>query len=111
MAPNQPARLQKRSRASDVAERSSRSGEERSKRRRTSNAHESENLKVAELSGSTDAANATEIVDGSLQATDQSKNPASWSFSSPVGGRYSNLDPILTDDEALVLFSYFDYVS
>lgn len=27
------------------------------------------------------------------------KTPAPWSFSRPIGGRYTNLDPILTQDE------------
>lgn len=99
MPANQSARHQKRSRLSDAAsEKSARPNEERSKRRRVSGGNGNPNLKTEEP--------IDEVKDGSngnaqTQDVDMvQKSPAPWSFSRPVGGRYNNLDPILTDDEA-----------
>lgn len=99
MAANQSARQQKRSRLSDAAsEKPARLNEERSKRRRVSGANENQSLqKVEPTDGVKESSN------GVVQTQDaetKQKNPAPWSFSRPVGGRYNNLDPILTDDEA-----------
>ncbi|KAJ5580135.1 uncharacterized protein N7459_006120 [Penicillium hispanicum] len=85
-AGNQSARHHKRSRASDA-------GEERTKRRRTSDAHGSHGSEVVNPSSSSNA-------DGPSPGADKPRSSAQWSFSRPVGGRYSNLDPILTQDEA-----------
>ncbi|KAJ5852814.1 hypothetical protein N7534_005357 [Penicillium rubens] len=102
MAANQSARQQKRSRLSDAAsEKPARSNEERSKRRRVSGANENQTLHTVKP---TDLVK--EDSNGDVQTQDaetKQKNPAPWSFSRPVGGRYNNLDPILTDDEAYLL--------
>lgn len=99
MVANQSARQQKRSRLSDAAsEKPARSNEERSKRRRVSGANENQTLQTVKP---TDPVK--EGSNGAAQTEDaetKPKNPAPWSFSRPVGGRYNNLDPILTDDEA-----------
>lgn len=99
MVANQSARQQKRSRLSDAAsEKPPRSNEERSKRRRVSGASENQSLQTVEpTDGVKEGSN------GDVQTQDaetKQKSPAPWSFSRPVGGRYNNLDPILTDDEA-----------
>ncbi|KAJ6147402.1 hypothetical protein N7497_009384 [Penicillium chrysogenum] len=102
MAANQSARQQKRSRLSDAAsEKPARSNEERSKRRRVSGANENQTLHTVKP---TDLVK--EDSNGDVQTQDaetKQKNPAPWSFSRPIGGRYNNLDPILTDDEAYLL--------
>ncbi|KAJ5782186.1 hypothetical protein N7457_003960 [Penicillium paradoxum] len=102
MVANQSARQQKRSRLSDAAlEKPARSNEERSKRRRVSAANETQSLQTVEP-----AEDVKEVSNSDAQTQDvesRQKTPASWSFSRPVGGRYNNLDPILTDDEAYLL--------
>lgn len=97
MAINQSARHQKRSRASDGAEKFSRSGVDRAKRRRTSEGNDTQKAEPAESSSI-----ATNVPDGGelLRDMDQRKGPVLWSFSRPVGGRYSNMDPVMTADEA-----------
>lgn len=100
MVANQSARQQKRSRLSDAAssEKPTRSNEERSKRRRVSGTNENQSLQIVEPTD-----NVKEGPNGDVQTQDvetKSKSPAPWSFSRPVGGRYNNLDPILTEDEA-----------
>lgn len=97
MAPNQSARHQKRSRASDAAEKVSRPGEERSKRRRTSDVIDTQSPKKSKASSSTEAAINGDPPSKELQ---ERKSSAPWSFSRPVGGRYINLDPVMTTDEA-----------
>lgn len=97
MAPNQSARHQKRSRASDAAEKVSRPGEERNKRRRTSDVIDTQSPKKVKASAS---AENTSSVNAPSQELQERKSPAPWSFSRPVGGRYSNLDPVMTTDEA-----------
>lgn len=99
MPANQSTRQQKRSRLSDAApERSARSNEERLKRRRVSETNETESLQqIVPANGSKEGSNSH----AQMQDVEaKQKSPASWSFSRPVGGRYNNLDPILTDDEA-----------
>lgn len=96
MAINQSARHQKRSRASDEAEKVSRSGDQRAKRRRTSEGNDTQKAGSAEAS----SISINISGDGDLRDMEQRKGPASWSFSRPVGGRYSNLDPLMTADEA-----------
>ncbi|KAJ5969851.1 hypothetical protein N7501_006099 [Penicillium viridicatum] len=102
MVANQSARQQKRSRLSDAAsEKPARSNEERSKRRRVSGANEDQSPQTV---GPTDRVK--EGSNGDVQTQDvetKQKSPAPWSFSRPVGGRYNNLDPILTEDEAYLL--------
>ncbi|KAJ6104192.1 hypothetical protein N7523_010512 [Penicillium sp. IBT 18751x] len=90
MAGSQSTKHQKRSRGSDAAEKVSRPSDDRNKRRRTSDANDAP-MKQLAISSS-----------GSImsQETEKRKGSAPWSFSRPVGGRYSNLDPILTADEA-----------
>ncbi|KAJ5389303.1 uncharacterized protein N7496_000371 [Penicillium cataractarum] len=97
MAPNQSARHQKRSRASDAAEKVSRPGEERSKRRRTSDVIDTQSPKKTKASSSTEVAINGDAPSKALQ---ERKSSAPWSFSRPVGGRYTNLDPVMTTDEA-----------
>lgn len=97
MAPTQSARHQKRSRASDVAEKVSRPGDERTKRRRTSDVIDVQSPKKAKASSN---AEATSNGDAPSQELQERKSSAPWSFSRPVGGRYSNLDPAMTTDEA-----------
>jgi NET1-associated nuclear protein 1 (U3 small nucleolar RNA-associated protein 17) len=97
MAPNQSARHQKRSRASDAAEKVSRPGEERTKRRRTSDVIDVQSPKNPKASSNADA---TSHGDAPSQELQERKSSAPWSFSRPVGGRYSNLDPVMTTDEA-----------
>lgn len=96
MAANQSARQQKRSRPSDAAEKPVRSNDERSKKRRVSGANENQSPQSIKQSK-------TVTVSGSeIQTEDaetKQKAPAPWSFSRPIGGRYTNLDPILTEDE------------
>ncbi|KAJ5951775.1 uncharacterized protein N7479_010188 [Penicillium vulpinum] len=101
MVANQSARQQKRSRLSDAAsEKPARSNEERPKRRRVSGANENQNLqKIKPTDGVKGRSNDVQTQD----AETKQKSPAPWSFSRPVGGRYNNLDPILTDDEAYLL--------
>ncbi|OQE35110.1 hypothetical protein PENCOP_c014G02798 [Penicillium coprophilum] len=102
MTANQTARQQKRSRLSDAAsDKPARSNGERSKRRRVSGANENQSHQTVE---STDGVK--EVSNGDVQTQDvepKQKGPAPWSFSRPVGGRYNNLDPILTDDETYLL--------
>jgi len=93
MAGSQSTKHQKRSRGSDAAEKVSRSGDERAKRRRTSEGNDAQKSHLAESSAG----------DSPSQDVERRKGSAPWSFSRPVGGRYSNLDPILTADEAWVV--------
>ncbi|KAJ5175507.1 uncharacterized protein N7482_001384 [Penicillium canariense] len=97
MAPNQSARHQKRSRASDAAEKVSRPGEERTKRRRTSDVIDVQSPKEAKPASTAQDVSNDDIPS---QEVRKRKNSAPWSFSRPVGGRYSNLDPVMTVDEA-----------
>ncbi|KAF7712086.1 Uncharacterized protein PECH_004637 [Penicillium ucsense] len=97
MAPNQSAKQQKRSRASDVAEKVSRSVEERTKRRRTSDVTEEQSLVNSNGSTGKEVAVARDV---SSQEQKERKKAAPWSFSRPVGGRYRNLDPVMTEDES-----------
>ncbi|KXG51919.1 uncharacterized protein PGRI_093120 [Penicillium griseofulvum] len=102
MAANQSARQQKRSRLSDAAsEKPARSNEERSKRRRVSGANESQSQQTVEPTDSVKAVSNDHVQTQDVET--KQKGPAPWSFSRPVGGRYNNLDPILTDDEAYLL--------
>lgn len=86
---------QKRSRASDASEKVPRSSD---KRRRTSDAQEVQ-VRGPKKARKSDASTAVE-----KKAAPEKKvaasSPVPWSFSRPVGGRYSNLDPLITDDEA-----------
>jgi NET1-associated nuclear protein 1 (U3 small nucleolar RNA-associated protein 17) len=97
MAPNQSAGHQKRSRASDAAEKVSRPGEERTKRRRTSDVVDTQSPKKTKASSD---AIVVSNGDAPSQELQERKSSAPWSFSRPVGGRYSNLDPDMTADEA-----------
>ncbi|KAJ5312918.1 hypothetical protein PENANT_c018G01177 [Penicillium antarcticum] len=101
MPANQSARHQKRSRLSDAAsEKSARPSEERSKRRRVSG-NVNANFQTEErIDEAKDGINGNAQTQGVVMLQ---KSPAPWSFSRPVGGRYNNLDPILTDDEAYLL--------
>ncbi|KAJ5128434.1 hypothetical protein N7526_006600 [Penicillium atrosanguineum] len=90
MTGNQSKKHQKRSRGSDAAEKVSRSSDDRTKRRRTSEVNDAPMKQLATPS----------IGDPPSQDMEKRKGSAPWSFSRPVGGRYSNLDPILTKDEA-----------
>jgi NET1-associated nuclear protein 1 (U3 small nucleolar RNA-associated protein 17) len=96
MPANQSARQQKRSRLSDAAfEKPARANDERSKRRRVSGAN-------GNNSKTTESSKAVTVSSSDVQTQDaetKQKNPAPWSFSRPIGGRYTNLDPILTQDE------------
>lgn len=99
MAGNQSNRQQKRSRASDAAEKVSRP-EEPSKRRRTSEGNEE--VQGNEVQGTSEKSS-TRPNRKARRAIGEEKRknaPVPWSFSRPVGGRYSNLDPVVTDDEA-----------
>lgn len=97
MAGTQPPRHQKRSRASDAAEKASRAGDERVKRRRTSDTKGQKNTKTVKTSDAASEPSNGQVVS---QNVEKRKGAAPWSFSRPVGGRYSNLDPIITADEA-----------
>lgn len=97
MGENQPNKQQKRSRASDAAEKVSRSSDERTKRRRTSDGLEAQDSSVK---SSPSVVNKVRKSDVSSDAGEKQTTPAPWSFSRPVGGRYSNLDPVVTEDEA-----------
>ncbi|KAJ5339076.1 hypothetical protein N7452_005804 [Penicillium brevicompactum] len=100
MAANQSARQQKRSRPSDAAEKPVRSNDERSKKRRVSGANESQSPQSIKKS------KAVTVSGSEIQTEDaetKQKAPAPWSFSRPIGGRYTNLDPILTEDETSLL--------
>ncbi|CAG7960721.1 unnamed protein product [Penicillium salamii] len=99
MAANQSARQQKRSRPSDAAEKPARSNDERSKKRRVSGANENQSPQATKQS------KAVTVSSGDVQADAEAKQkaPAPWSFSRPIGGRYTNLDPILTEDETSLL--------
>lgn len=90
-------RQQKRSRASDVAEKVSRPTDAGTKRRRTSESHEDQ---ASATKPSSDAIKKVRKSDVSLNGEEKRNAPVPWSFSRPVGGRYSNLDPIVTEDEA-----------
>jgi hypothetical protein len=91
------SRQQKRSRASDAAEKVSRPSDAGTKRRRTSETHEAQASATKPSSG---AIKKVRKSDASLIGEEKSSASAPWSFSRPVGGRYSNLDPIVTEDEA-----------
>lgn len=97
MAANQSARHQKRSRGSDAAEKVSRMGDERTKRRRTSDGSETQKVPLVKSPSASQKVSNSET---SSQAVGKQKDPAPWSFSRPVGGRYSNLDPVMTVDES-----------
>jgi NET1-associated nuclear protein 1 (U3 small nucleolar RNA-associated protein 17) len=95
MAASQSARQQKRSRLSDAtSEKPARANDERSKRRRVSGANE-QNQPIESTKAVTVSSSHVQTQD----AETKQKNPAPWSFSRPIGGRYTNLDPILTQDE------------
>lgn len=85
------ARKQKRSRLSDAAsDKAPTPNEDRVKRRRFS-----------ENSVSIDkpSSQAQDVL--AVQSSDiQSKKTRPWLFDRPVGGRYTNLDPLVTPDEA-----------
>ena len=99
MVANQSARQQKRSRLSDAAsEKLARSNEERPKRRRVSGANENPSPGTVEPSDGVKQGSIGDVQTQDAEITQ--KSPAPWSFSRPVGGRYNNLNPILTDDEA-----------
>ena len=97
MAANQSPRHQKRSRASEAAEKAARSNDERVKRRRTSEANDDQSSKKVKASNASQ-----EVPSGDVPALDgeKRKSTSPWSFSRPVGGRYSILDPVMTQDEA-----------
>lgn len=82
------ARKQKRSRLSDAAsDKAPTPNEDRVKRRRFS-----ENSVSIDRPGSQVPA---------VQSSDlQPKKTQPWVFARPVGGRYANLDPLVTPDEA-----------
>lgn len=96
MAPNQSARQQKRSRLSDAAEQPVRSNDERSKRRRVQDAAAKDSSQTTHESKAVTVSK-DDILTENAEA--KQKTPAPWSFSRPIGGRYTNLDPILTQDE------------
>ena len=95
MAANKSARQQKRSRLSDAAsEKPAQANDERSKRRRVSGANE--------INQTVEPSKAVTVSSSDVQTEDaesKQKNPAPWSFSRPIGGHYTNLDPILIQDE------------
>lgn len=90
MAANQSVRHQKRSRAKDGLENVVLSGDERAKRRRTSDGDGTQNpgTSLNTLSG-----------EDMAKGAEKQKGSVAWSFSRPVGGRYSNADPIMTTNE------------
>ncbi|KAJ5778578.1 hypothetical protein N7520_001824 [Penicillium odoratum] len=90
-----PAQHQKRSRASDAADKPSRPTEER-KRRRTSDVNAQSQKKTKESSTALEAS----VGDAPSLELQKHKSRAPWSFSRPVGGRYSNVDTVMTSDEA-----------
>ncbi|KAJ5109791.1 hypothetical protein N7532_002436 [Penicillium argentinense] len=96
MAGNQSNRQQKRSRASDAAEKVSRSSDDRAKRRRTSEANEG----PKEPKPFSNVVQEKQSDGASSDSVEKRSAAAPWSFSRPVGGRYSNLDPVVTEDEA-----------
>ncbi|KAJ5622029.1 hypothetical protein N7528_005261, partial [Penicillium herquei] len=96
IANNMSPKHQKRSRANDAADKPPRPTEERVKRRRTSDAPNVKDTKKAKSSTSTEVVPAGET---SL-AVQKQQSTAPWSFSRPVGGRYSNVNPVMTQDEA-----------
>lgn len=98
----QSNRHQKRSRASDAAEKVPQLSDDRTKRRRTSEGHEVQESSVKDSSSATKkVAKRVRKSDASSNGVGEKRNgQAPWSFSRPVGGRYSNLDPVVTEDEA-----------
>ncbi|KAJ5180772.1 hypothetical protein N7492_003982 [Penicillium capsulatum] len=97
MAGPQSPRHQKRSRASDAAEKASRPSDGPVKRRRTSDTKIVPKTKVVNPS-TTAGKEVSKMVPPIQEVGKQIAAP--WSFSRPVCGRYSNLDPIITPDEA-----------
>lgn len=97
MAVNQSDRQRKRSRASDVAEKTSQPADDQSKRRRVSDANAATKSLVVAASG--DLQKATKSASTKINV-EESQNQTSWLFSSAVGGRYNRLDPVMTSDEA-----------
>ncbi|KAJ5929710.1 hypothetical protein N7454_006660 [Penicillium verhagenii] len=91
-----PAQQQKRSRASEAADKPSRPTEER-KRRRTSDV---KNTQIQKKTKALSPAPATEEADVPSLEVEKYKSNAPWSFSRPVGGRYSNVNTVMTADEA-----------
>ncbi|KAJ5096264.1 hypothetical protein NUU61_005620 [Penicillium alfredii] len=90
-----PLARQKRNRVSDAAEKP-RSTEDRVKRRRFSETSEAQKIEPVK------PVSAEGVSNSNVQVQDVSRcsTLAPWSFSRPLAGRYSNLDPILTADEA-----------
>ena len=80
------ARKQKRSRLSDTAfDKAPTPNEDRAKRRR--------------FSGNSVSINKPDVP--TVQSSDvQPKKTQPWLFARPVGGRFTNLDPLVTPDEA-----------
>lgn len=97
MATNMSAQQQKRSRASDATDKPPRPTQERVKRRRTSDADEAKALKKTK---NTSPAPEPSTGDTPSLEVEKQKSTAPWSFSRPVGGRYSNVNPVMTQDEA-----------
>lgn len=96
MAETKSPRHQKRSRASDAAEKASQRNDGPVKRRRTSDTNDNQKTKALKPSTAT-----KEVSKVETQVQEVGKQIAApWSFSRPVGGCYSNLDPIITPDEA-----------
>lgn len=94
---NLSERQQKRSRASDAAEKPPKPTQERSKRRRTSDVNEAKALKKTK---NTTPAQDTPTKDTPSLELEKQKSTTPWSFSRPVGGRYSHVNPVMTKDEA-----------
>ena len=92
------SRHQKRSRASDAADKPSRLSEERVKRRRTSDVNEAQ--ESSKKTKNSSPSRGTPVSDSSATGLVKRKSTTPWSFSRPVGGRYSSVNPVMTSDEA-----------
>ncbi|KAJ5895483.1 hypothetical protein N7495_007174 [Penicillium taxi] len=101
MAPNQSPRHHKRSRANDAVEKPARP--EHVKRRRYSESKDTPKSPVVKPS--------TAVQPSSSKQSQDLENREGWSFSSfSAGGRYSNLNPVMTQDEAYLFLGLEAYV-
>ncbi|KAL4945988.1 hypothetical protein BDV06DRAFT_183828 [Aspergillus oleicola] len=106
-----PARLAKRSRASDAALDNSQLKKERTKRRRTSGGEDQAKdehseprtaLEVSQKSNNYDITPASNELAFSAIDKDSDSLSHSWSMTRGLAGRFSDIDPVLTPDEQYI---------
>ncbi|KAL4801881.1 hypothetical protein BDV18DRAFT_154541 [Aspergillus unguis] len=106
-----PARLAKRSRASDTALDNLQTKQDRTKRRRTSTCQDegttneqsksSNVLRTSQSSNRNDTSTSTEVALSTVDK-DAPAPSGSWALSRCIAGQFTNLDPVLTPDEQYI---------